>query len=75
MKSNCAKSCPAHKDALQVLIDRGVNVNAIEKVNSQTALDALLDANESEGEISFIEARFVQHVANNLNPFISFHFS
>lgn len=46
----CPHNCQRSNEMLQLLIDKDANVNAIDKYGN-TALDAALKANETEGEI------------------------
>lgn len=49
MSSNCLNNCQGYKEVFQILIDKGVNVNAMDN-DGHTALDAAFEANESEGK-------------------------
>lgn len=49
MSYHCPKSCQGYKEILRLLIDRGVQINALDK-DGHTALDAAFEANESEGK-------------------------
>lgn len=46
---HCPKSCQGYKEILQLLIDKGANMNALDE-DGHTALDAVFEANESEGK-------------------------
>lgn len=50
VRSYCPNFCQGYKEILRLLIDKGANVNAIDRDN-RTALDAAFEANESEGKI------------------------
>lgn len=49
MSSNCPNNCQGYKEIFQILIDKGVNVNAVDK-GGHTALDVAFEANENEGK-------------------------
>lgn len=49
--SECLYNCQRAEEMLQLLIDKSANVNAVDKAG-QTALDAALEANESEGKFT-----------------------
>lgn len=46
--SQCPTLCQEYKKILQLLIDKGANVNDVDK-KGHTALDVVLETNESEG--------------------------
>lgn len=50
MNSHCSKLCLGYKEILQLLIDKGANINAVNRDN-HTALDAAFEAIKSEGKI------------------------
>lgn len=49
VRSNYPNNYQEYKEVLQILIDRGAIVNAVDK-DSHTALDAAFEVNESEGK-------------------------
>lgn len=71
VKSGCSNHCQEYRDVLQILIEKGATVNAVDK-DSHTALDAVFEANESAGKFGLkvsMEkfARFV--ICLDLPPF------
>lgn len=49
MRSQCSYSCERSEAILELLMDNGANVHAIDS-DGHTALDAALEANKSEGK-------------------------
>lgn len=67
MPSEC--DCEGSDEILQILIDKGANVNAMDKF-AHTALDAALRVNKTEGEFKtnalqlpspYFYVHFIQH--------------
>lgn len=49
MPSQCSHDCKGSGEILQLLIDKGANINAVD-IDGHTALDAAFEANEIQGK-------------------------
>lgn len=60
MRSQCPFDCEGFEEILQLLIDNGANLNAVDE-DGHTALDAAIETNKTEGNFEGKISRIVEY--------------